>query len=329
MESPSKELIAKVISGNATKQEAKIVAEWFSTSAEGHAYLSEMLTCDAQQLDEEGVDQNAVPLITSQKILSEINEQIRQKAFRRMIFSVAAVLMPFVLLAGLTFYTNSRVDLFGVSEYSEIYIPKGDKTRILFQDGSQAFVNSDTKIKYPRKFGLVNRKIEIEGEAYFKISTNSKRPFVVEINKTKVKVLGTSFNVKAHKDDEDINIVLDKGKIVYETPQNDYNILPGHQAIYNKKTGKCTILPMEKSSEASLWVNNLIAFKDTPLSEVLKTLNRAFNADFKVENPLAYKYTYTLTTGKTTLQEVTKELEKITPLRFRVNHDNVISVNLK
>lgn len=303
-----------------------MVAEWFSSTEEGQAYLSEMISAEIRQLDQYGVDEKALTPILSQKILDDINRQIHQKSIRRLIFKVAAVLIPFILMAGLTFYANKQVDLFGTSEYAEIYIPKGEKSRILFQDGSQAFLNSDTRIKFPRKFGLKNRTIEMEGEAYFQVSTNSKRPFIVSINETNVQVLGTSFNVKAYKEDHEMNIVLDEGKIAFNTPRSSHNLQPGQQAIYDKKTGKCIIISPDKSSEASLWVNDVISFKDTPMAEVLKTLNRAFNVEFIVSDPMVYKYTYTITTGKSSLQDITQELEKITPVRFQKNNDKIVTV---
>lgn len=332
MESVNKELISRVISGHATKKEAREVVEWFSTTPEGQACLSEMIHNDAHLLDAEGLEgfgEKSLSPILSQKILAEINRQIHRKTIRRLVMRVAAVLIPFVILAGFTFYTNSRVDLFGISEYSEIYIPKGEKNRILFQDGSQAFLNSDTKIRFPLKFGLTERRIQLEGEAYFKISTNSKRPFIVQMNDKKVKVTGTSFNVKAYKSDKTMNIVLDEGRISFLTPQNSYFLLPGQQAIYNNETGECTINSLEKSTEASLWVKDVLKFKDTPLPEVLKTLNRVFNVEFQIKNPEVYKYTYTLTTESTSLEKITKELEKIAPVRFRIQDDKVVSVTTK
>ena len=329
MDTPKKELIDRVLAGEASKKEAREVVDWFSSTAEGQAYLSETINHEAHRLDVEGVDEASISPMLSQKMLAEINRQIHQKSIRSMIFRVAAVLIPFVLIAGLTLYTNTRLDVFGTSGYSEIYIPKGEKTRILFQDGSQAYLNADTKIRYPIKFGLTERKIQLEGEAYFKISTNSNRPFIVQINNTKVKVTGTSFNVKAYKNDKTTSVVLDKGKITYITPLDSYNLLPGQQAVFDKETGLCSINSLEKSTEASLWVNNIIQFRDTPLPEVLKTLNRIFNVEFRLENPDAYKYTYTLTTESTSLEKIIKELEKITPVRFYIQTDNVVRVSTK
>lgn len=328
MTTPDKNIINKVIAGQASKEEANEVVNWFA-STEGQEHLAELINQHALQLEMEGVDESTIPPFLSKKILQQINDQLRRKRIQRTILRIAAVLIPFVFIVGFAVFTNSRVDLFGVSDYAEIYIPKGEKTRILFQDGSMAIINSDTKIRYPQKFGLINREIQLEGEAYFQIAKNSKRPFIVKLNKTEVEVLGTSFNVKAYKNDKYQNIVLDNGKIIFDTPQNDYNMSPGQEAIYDNATGKCQINSLEKSSDASEWVNDVILFKDTPIADVLKTLNRMYNVEFDIVDPNVYKYTYTLTTNKTSLDKIFIELEKITPLSFQFENDKLIKVSLK
>ncbi|MHB9055376.1 MAG: FecR family protein [Paludibacteraceae bacterium] len=329
MDSINKDLIKRVISGNATRKEARDVVDWFSSTTEGQAYLSELISNDVFRLDIEGLDglnEDTLSPILSHRILAKIDKQIQIKTVRRLIFRVAAVLIPFIFLVSITLFTNSRVDLFGTSQFSEIYIPKGEKTRIMFQDGSEAFLNSDTRIRFPQKFGLTERKIQIEGEAYFHIISNKNRPFIVQINDTKVKVFGTEFNVKAYKNDQTVSVVLDKGKIAFITPMSSYTLIPGQQALYDKETGLCSISYLEKSSEASLWVNNILQFKDTPLAEVLKTLNRRFNVEFSIKDPDIYKYTYTLTIESSSLEKIMKDLEKITPVRFNLKSDNVVEV---
>lgn len=329
MTTPGKDTIKSVLDGQATKKEAREVVEWFASTKEGQLYLSELINQNILQFEIEGLDENTCLPLLSEQILEEINRQIHRKRMRRTIFRVAAILLPFVMIVGFGMFANSRVDFFGTSEFADLYIPKGENSRIMFQDGSQAFLNSDTKIRYPLKFGLTSREVEIDGEAYFNVSKNSKRPFIIKLNNTRVKVLGTSFNVKAYNNDKFQSIVLDNGSVFFETPKNDYEMFPGQEALYDKTTGKCVINKLDNSSDASEWVNNVIFFKDTPIAEVLKTLNRAFNVEFKIIDPNVYKYTYTLTTEKTSLEKITKELEKITPLRFENECENVICVKLK
>jgi ferric-dicitrate binding protein FerR (iron transport regulator) len=267
--------------------------------------------------------------VQSANMLAVINKRIRIKKTRRIYWQVAAALIPLILVVGLTIRLNSQVNLFGKTVYSEVYVPKGKQEHIIFQDGSEAYLNSDTRLRYPRKFGLSKREIFLQGEGYFNIATNKRRPFIVRINNTDVTVLGTSFNVHAFKEDNEMKILLDKGSIVFNTPQNSYQILPGQQAVYDVLTGKCVIDYVDKPYEVSVWKDNIVLFRDTPLADVIKTLNRRYNVEFAILNPKALTYTYTLTTNQTSLENIVKELEKIAPVKFSIRKDNSIIVSLK
>ena len=321
--------IDKVLNGTATKKEASQVAEWFSDTAEGQAYLSELMDHEAALMEANPDRYSDLSAVQSANMLTAINKRIRVKKSRRLYWQVAAALIPLILVVGLTIRLNSQVNLFGKTVYSEVYVPKGKQEHIIFQDGSEAYLNSDTRLRYPRKFGLSKREIFLQGEGYFNIATNKRRPFIVRINNTDVTVLGTSFNVHAFKEDNEMKILLDKGSIVFNTPQNSYQILPGQQAVYDVLTGKCVIDYVDKPYEVSVWKDNIVLFRDTPLADVIKTLNRRYNVEFAILNPKALTYTYTLTTNQTSLENIVKELEKIAPVKFSIRKDNSIIVSLK
>ncbi|VBB43707.1 conserved hypothetical protein [uncultured Paludibacter sp.] len=328
MNNPDKKTIDKVIEGTATKEQAREVAKWFSTTVEGQSYLSELISLDAHRLETEDFSKLIPTNIHSKDMYDEIMRRIAVKHIRNTWMKVAAILIPLFLIAGLAYYANTQVDLFGGSEYTEIYVPKGERQHIIFQDGSEAYLNSDTRLKYPTKFGIKNRKVSLNGEGYFKISKNKKRPFIVQMENTNVTVLGTMFNTKAYNEDNEMRILLDEGSIVFNVPQNNYKLIPGQQAIYDKKSGKCTIYSLSKPADESAWRNDVIVFKDTPLSDVLKTLNRKFNVEFEVKNTQSIAYSYTLTTSQASLEKVISELEKIAPVRFTI-HQNKVDVFLK
>lgn len=324
-----KEIIDKVLDGTASKKQARQVAEWFSDSAEGQAYLSELIDHDVSLPESEIKYHKPLSAVQSSNILTYINKQIRLKKSRRLYWQVAAALIPFIVVVGLTIRLNSQVNLFGKTVYSEIYVPKGKQEHIIFQDGSEAYLNSDTRLRYPKKFGLSKREIYLQGEGYFNIAGNKKRPFIVQINNTDVTVLGTSFNIQAYKEDNEMKILLDKGNIVFNTPQNSYQILPGQQAVYDVLSGKCLIDYVDKPYEFSVWKDNIVLFRDTPLADVIKTLNRRYNVDFLVQSPKALTYSYTLTTNQTSLENIVKELEKIAPVKFSINKSNNVIISLK
>jgi ferric-dicitrate binding protein FerR (iron transport regulator) len=194
----------------------------------------------------------------------------------------------------------------------------------MFQDGSRAYINADSKIRYPKQFGLFDRKIFLEGEAYFVVTPNANRPFVVEMERTSIRVLGTSFNVSAYPDETCIYVSLDEGKInmISAAKKNNY-LNPGERIIYDKHTDSCMIIKVADTKLASLWKNDVITFKNASLQEVIKVLNRWYDVPFVVEDARAHTYSYTFTSENTLLEKVLLDLEKIAPVRFRYENNEV------
>lgn len=327
MEKTDKQVINKVLDNISSKEKATDVLDWFANSIEGQSYLSESMDKDFYLLEEMGVKDEMISPVDSANILSIINKTNQRKQIRTILFKVAAILIPFIFIATIGVYLNSQVGLFSNVTYSEIYVPKGETMRVLFQDGSEAYLNSDTKLRYPEKFGLRNRKVFLEGEAYFNVSSNKRRPFIVETEKNSIAVLGTSFNIYAYGDTDQIEVVLDEGKIIFYTEACNYTILPGQKIIYNKVNGSTTINNLKQALDESIWKMNILHFSNTPLYDVLRTLNKRYNIRFVIENSSALEYSYTLTSKQSTVENILLELEKIAPVNFTIK-DNVVHVNL-
>ena len=255
--------------------------------------------------------------IPSEKMYHQIQKNISRKQIKRICFRVAAILIPVIFLVGLYLQINSRVDLFGTTEYEEIRVAKGERIQMMFQDGTRVYINSDSWLKYPKKFGLSKREVFLVGEAYFVVAKNKKRPFIVNLNGPSVHVLGTSFDVQAYPENKDIVICLDEGHVnLTLSSAKEYPLLPGEKLIYNKESDQCRIIKNDHSKQVSMWKDNVISFKDTPLTEVVKVLNRWYNVNFKIEDEQASKYVYTLTSDNTILEKVLQDLEKIAPVKF-------------
>lgn len=317
MNKPTEKQIQDVLAGTATPEDARLVAKWFATD-EGTAYLSHSMDRDAEQIKpgcEELFVNHEIP---SEEMYARIFRNIRRKRIRRIALRVAAVFIPFVVLMGLFVQVNNRVDLFGDSGYEEIYVAKGERLQMMFQDGTRAYINSDSRLKYPRKFALSSREVYLEGEAYFVVSKNPRRPFIVNLNGPAVHVLGTSFDVQAYPESKDITVCLDEGHINLTLPSDKkYPLKPGEKLVYNREDDRCTVTRDVDTQFSSLWKKNVIAFKDTPLSEVIKVLNRWYDVDFEVGDETARNVYFTLTSEHTLLEKVLQDLEKISPLTFQ------------
>lgn len=311
MERPTDKQIEDVLAGLASEEDARLVAKWFATD-EGTAYVAEAFERDARTVRPGDEDLYVPHVIPSGEVWRRIRTQIRRARIRRVMFRAAAVLIPVLLLAGLFYRLDRQVDLFGNAGYEEIYVPKGERLQMMFQDGTKVYINSDTHLRFPKRFGLDSREVELSGEAYFKVSPNSNRPFIVHLDGPSIRVIGTAFDVQNYPDCNKIKVCLDEGQIKMRLlSDKEVPVMPGQQVVYDKMDDECRVLTGEDMRYESMWKQNVIAFKDAPLSEVVVKLHRWYNVDFEIEGEMPHDLLITLTSGQTILENVLRDLQKV------------------
>lgn len=328
MKVPDKHIIDRTLNNTATPEEARQVIRRFSTP-EGSRYLSSLMDEDMEKIQPGSEKLYAERSIPTDEMYQFIMKKIHLQQRKRFIFRAAAILIPLLLFLGQFWYIDKHIDLFADSGYEEIYVPKGERMQLIFQDGSKAILNAETRIKYPRKFGFNERKVELEGEAFFEVSPNKDRPFIVDVKDINVKVLGTTFDVKAYITDPDIFVSLESGKVQLANQHSSLAYMkPGEKATYNRKSGVCKISRPENINLLSAWKKNQIVFDNTPLSEVITTLSRWYNVEFSIADSSVLHYNYTLTSTDQSIEQILKDIEKITPVKF-IEKESIISIELK
>ena len=291
MNRPSEELLHKTLENRATAAEAASVAEWLATDS-GQAWASRYIGRDFDRQESCGDYEREE--VASERIFARIKTALTRSRRRRILFRVAAVVIPVALVLGVALRLDRQVGgIFSDAEYGEFVVDRGRRTQCLFQDGTVAHLNSESKIHYPVKFGLFERRIRLEGEAYFEVTHNPRRPFVVEFEGGEIQVLGTSFNVKAYRDDDIVAVTLDEGR-----------------------SGEGRIVRGADAMRYSIWKDDVISFRDTPLAEVLETLSRWYDVRFETDGQPDRPISYTFATDNTLLDNVLREMELISPVRF-------------
>jgi ferric-dicitrate binding protein FerR (iron transport regulator) len=322
---PDNRLIEGFFQNTCTLEEAKGILKWLS-APEGIQYLSDRFDIDRAAI-EHGTEFLPDHDIRSSYIFEEIAKQIKaeQAAKRIPLFDrtwtkIAAVVVALLSIGSVLWYTLGWPQKETV--WQEVYVPRGEKLQVLFQDGTRVWLNSDTRLKYPLEFKGNKREVKLEGEAYFVVHKNARKPFFVHTNSLSVKVTGTSFDVKAYKDENTVTTTLDEGKVslIGESSQEEATLLPGQRALYSNTNKQLTI---SKTSDViySNWKTYKITFKDTPMSEVVKTLERWYNVKINIADPAILKYTYTIEFNNENIKNVLSDLQKITPIQctFRKN----------
>jgi len=323
MKIPEQSTIDRVFNNEATHEEIHEVVRWMATK-EGQSMLQNRMNHDYEIVNSGHEEEYIGRIIPSEEIYAIIMHKIHMRRFWNFTYKIVAVIIPLALIIGLYINLNSRVDLFASSEYEEVTVPKGERLQLMFQDGSKVYLNSDSHIRYPKKFGLKERKVELKGEGWFEITKLKNRPFIVKLNGINVQVLGTTFDINAYLEDPNISITLNTGIIkLTGYTFKPLNLKPGDKAVYNKASGSCTIYHQAKVKQASLWRQNILVFDNTPMQIVMSTLSRRFGCEFKIENREVLKYHYTLKTQFSDLRLILNELEKISPVRFKINNQIV------
>ncbi|RUT78037.1 FecR family protein [Ancylomarina longa] len=164
--------------------------------------------------------------------------------------------------------------------YNTIIIPKGGEYKLTLMDGTKIWLNSNSKLRYPSVFGSDVRKVQLEGEAYFQVAKDSLHPFIVDVNNVQVKVLGTSFNVNAYGDDDEIVTTLLEGKVEVKDEffGNMAKLLPNEQFRFNKLNGKCAKNKVDAKIYAA-WTNGRFVFENESLQEIMNRLSRWYDVE--------------------------------------------------
>jgi ferric-dicitrate binding protein FerR (iron transport regulator) len=193
----------------------------------------------------------------------------------------AVLLLPVILItAYIYFFHNSREPV-----YFTTIAERGQKSQIVLPDGSKVWLNSETELKYSANFGKQNRFVELTGEAFFEVAKDPRIPFIVSTGYTKVRVKGTSFNIKAYAAEDEIETSLIEGKIeltMYPDPSNTsqktIEMFPGQSLIFNKVNKKLKQNNAETDENIG-WKNNQLIFRNDSFDNLVKKIERWYNVE--------------------------------------------------
>lgn len=155
--------------------------------------------------------------------------------------------------------------------YNTLSVPLGAEYKLILSDGTKVYLNSGSALRYPTGFSGAKRDVYLTGEAYFEVTKDSLRTFVVHTKQMAITVRGTSFNVKAYPSEEHIAATLEEGKIQVTCNGKDYNIIPGNQITYNTIDRQTEIKEVDTELYTS-WKSGYYKFEKMSLEEIMSTL---------------------------------------------------------
>lgn len=195
-------------------------------------------------------------------------------------WAVAASLI-FLLELSMFFYSISNA-----VENKQFAVKLGEHAQIKLSDGTQIWLNAGSILKYPKEFKGDTREVYLSGEAFFDVAKDKKHPFIIHTNKMDTKVLGTSFNVQAYPDQTTQEVSVATGRVNVKSTVTDENVYvtPGQKVVFKSQDNKLQAFKDIPVNTISLWRKNIMVFEETPLPEVVATINRNYNVSIEVKN---------------------------------------------
>jgi ferric-dicitrate binding protein FerR (iron transport regulator) len=166
-------------------------------------------------------------------------------------------------------------------------VRRGQRRPMRLPDGSQLHLNADTRLRYPATFGSAARRVTLEGEAFFEVRRDSIRPFTIRTaDEVEVRVLGTSFDVKAYPDERELTVTVRTGRVRVNLSngQPPVDLRPDQQLIFDRQTEKYRLKTV-RAADYSRWTEGTLQFRNTSLREVVRTLERWYDVDIVVDDP--------------------------------------------
>jgi len=303
-------LIASYFSGEASPEEIELLSVWLTEDALNLKLFEEyqqtwLITgkdalTTAMDIDAEWKAINNRIMPEASASTSRVTEYKKGRLinFMNSWKAAAAVAVLMIAVAAIFFLNRGQ-------EMVVITADQGNLEQIL-PDGSQISLRKGSVIEYAADFDVKERKIKLEGEAYFKVKRNEKRPFIVSGNNARIEVLGTSFNVDTKAGDNKINVILTSGKvsIYFKGNKSNNTILnPGEKAEISTTQKTITTIVNPDPNYLS-WKNGKIIFDNTSLDQVIATLSKVYQKEIRLGNPQLSGCSLTATFDNQTLASV-------------------------
>ena len=204
-----------------------------------------------------------------------------------------------------------------------ITIPRGGQYHITLQDGTEVWLNAGSSLTFPTFFEGKERKVKLEGEAYFEVAKNKQMPFKVDANTTEIEVLGTHFNVNAYREEGMVKTTLLEGSVRLRSDKAKVTLHPDQQGTIVLNTEQIDVKPV-KADDAVAWKNGLFLFRDENIISIMNKVSRWYNVEVSYRGEVAHLSFGGSYSKYKNLEELLKGLELTGLVHFKIEGRRVI-----
>ncbi len=325
MSNLSEDIINKYLTGQCSEEELVEVNAWMKESEENARQLFRMEEIYHLGKFNQYADRQQMARAEKQLYKKLDEEKRKQNKILRMHRWMKYAAMIAVILvigggSGYWLYQNGNNQHMMVAVANE-----GIVKEIILPDGTKVWLNNSATLKYPREFSEKARNVYLDGEAYFEVTKNRHKPFTVQSDAMRVRVLGTTFNFKCDKNYQIAEVTLIEGEIEVKGNKEEGQIIlaPGQRAELNKNNGRLTVKQVDAKMDA-VWHDNLIPFQKADIFTISKALERFYDIKIILSPDMRADKTYSgVLKKKSTIESVLKSLQNSISIDYKIVGNNI------
>ncbi len=208
-------------------------------------------------------------------------------------------------------------------EFLSFSTPKGVSNQVILSDGTRIWLNSSSQLLVSSNYKMGPRKVKLIGEAYFDVAKKQNSPFEVESKETKIRVLGTVFNIRSLANESETKTTLSEGSVRVSHKNKQLVLKPGQQAVTLETDDNIAVLQVEVDQEMG-WKDGYFRFSEQPLEVILNELARWYDID-EVVWKRRVQSNITLSFGRTrSLSDILKRIERVAKVQIEVKERRII-----
>lgn len=261
---------------------------------------------------------NSLPVTTdfsSYAELKKVNKRIRSDSnpfYHRLAVASAIIILPLLGIITTTWYYKQKGASYD-TQMVECFVPNGERRQVALPDGSTVWLNANSVLIYPEKFGKT-RTLFLSGEGHFTVAKDKERPFIVKTNYLNVEALGTVFNVHSYPEENETTTILESGSVRVDDKMGlsgSVVLSPDEQLVYNHSDASFQKYHVD-ASRLSVWTKGYLIFQQETLETIFRALERHYNVKINYNDTKFANMTFTVRFhARESLEEALTVLKRI------------------
>jgi transmembrane sensor len=316
LENHIESIITRKISSEISADEQQVLDDWLSEHAENEQYFQSLQKIYDQATEHVSED---IPVIDVnqewQRFKNSLQPELKKPTYQTNWIRIAASVVVIAVLGYIIWFNAFQSDNITV-------LAEHSGQLITLPDNSVVTLNKEASITYPKEFSDAERKVVMQGEAFFEVTRNEKKPFIVDLGLSKVEVLGTSFNINAENNNDRIEVVVNTGKVRFGTSTGDESVIltKGEKGTLMKNMNMISKVDNDDINFMA-WKTRKMVFNDVDLDVVIQTVNKLYESQITFSTDVGKNCKVTVSFDNQSIDAILSVLELTLDLEYKKSGD--------